>query len=535
FLLSRQQPFGGWMDPLQSFENFRTPFRETQMAILALSSYFPKTGRSKGWNVPSVSAGLSSDPAQLLEQLDAVWDLPSAAVLSQIEKATQSNDALIRQAAAEALGRLGRAPNIDLLGDPSKLVQRTAAWATRQAYVRHPDRPVSALGASLTHRSDRVRWGATRIFSQHFAELARRDDLVEPLLKLADQEPSPLIRTDAVRALWQYWFWNPQTSTKSRIEDVLLASMQKPQHPWVARNLRHAIYNLADENIRYLYNNWVPLLAQQEDRDRAIKGRLAVEDRLAGKFANLLETGSAAGRKELLTALAELPLRRGDIYDLEADLSKQAPPVYNRIGNDIEQIAFFGEAAERMARAIEPLLASPDSEMRQAAARAVLLVRDTRFADVNRLAGAPGAKTKSVMAKIESMPEAVDVARSLKPAPVTVAVKGSSGAPVRKVKLDEAFFRGYVQPILEKRGRDGYACVHCHASHTLFNGTYGTALNVVNADDPEQSLLLLKPTSTAESEGVAGAAAVAHGGGVRWPKGSPEYVTILDWIRGAKE
>jgi len=31
----------GWMDPLQSFENFRTPFRETQMAILALRRVLP--------------------------------------------------------------------------------------------------------------------------------------------------------------------------------------------------------------------------------------------------------------------------------------------------------------------------------------------------------------------------------------------------------------------------------------------------------------------------------------------------------------
>ena len=104
-----------------------------------------------------------------------------------------------------------------------------------------------------------------------------------------------------------------------------------------------------------------------------------------------------------------------------------------------------------------------------------------------------------------------------------------------KARLDEAYFRGYVQPILEKRGKDGYACVHCHATHTQFNGTYGTALNVVNPDQPEQSLILLKPTSSSESEGVVGANALAHGGGIRWPKDSPEYVTILDWIKGAKE
>ena len=69
YLLARQQPFGGWMDPLQSYENFRTPFRETQMAILALSAYFPNAGRAKGWNAPRVER-ISEDPAEALRQLD---------------------------------------------------------------------------------------------------------------------------------------------------------------------------------------------------------------------------------------------------------------------------------------------------------------------------------------------------------------------------------------------------------------------------------------------------------------------------------
>ena len=58
YLLARQQPFGGWMDPLQSYENFRTPFRETQMAVLALSSYFPPTGRREGLERPDGRAAL---------------------------------------------------------------------------------------------------------------------------------------------------------------------------------------------------------------------------------------------------------------------------------------------------------------------------------------------------------------------------------------------------------------------------------------------------------------------------------------------
>ena len=106
--------------------------------------------------------------------------------------------------------------------------------------------------------------------------------------------------------------------------------------------MRLPLYNLADENIRYLYNNWLPSLPRPEDRERAVRGRLKVESRLAGKFASVLENGSDAQRKVLLAGLVNLPLRRGDIYDLEADLSKDGPPVYNRIGNDIEQIAFFG-------------------------------------------------------------------------------------------------------------------------------------------------------------------------------------------------
>ncbi len=59
-------------------------------------------------------------------------------------------------------------------------------------------------------------------------------------------------------------------------------------------------------------------------------------------------------------------------------------------------------------------------------------------------------------------------------------------------------------------------------------------MNVVDTADPENSLLLRKPTSSAETEGIAGSKQLAHGGGVRWQKGSIEYETILQWIRGAK-
>jgi hypothetical protein len=535
YLLARQQAFGGWMDPLQSFENFRTPFRETQMAVLALSAYFPMAGRTKGWNSPPVSH-LSGDPADLLQQLDEIWDAPSSPVRKEIEAATLSNDALIRQAAVEALGRLGNEEDCyaKLLGDPSKMVQRTAAWAMRQSYSRHKNTPSSDLIQALESSDDRVRWGATRIFAAHFPALAKRPEIASALLKLVD-DPALTVRMQAIKGLWQLWFWSADPVTNNRIEDSLLAAMAKPQHDWVASNLNDAIYNLADENIRYLYNNWVPLLGNPEDRERAIRARLALESRLATKFAAVLDGDSDLQKKTLLRSLTEFPLRRADVYDLDAALSKTAPPVYNRIGNDIEQIAFFGASADRLAKSLLPLLDSPDQEMRRLATRASLLVRDTRFGDVNRVAGPSGAGVKAVIAKLEKRADATDIARQMKPGPMNISADARIANPAGAPKVDEAFFRGYVEPILQKRGKDGYACLNCHATHTLFDGTWSTVRKVIDTANPENSLILRKPTSSSETEGIAGSKILAHGGGVRFTKDSAEYATILAWIKGAKE
>ena len=533
YLLSRQQAFGGWFDPLQSFENFRTPFRETQFAILALASYYPMDKRAKGWN--STSARLLEDPVGRLEELDKVWDAPSAKVRDQIRAATKSNDALIRQAAAQALGRLGDcdAALLPLLSDPSKMVQRTAAWAIRQAYNRHPETPSSDLLTAMKSPDDRARWGAARVFAQHFSELAKRADLEPALAGLANDRALP-VEMMGIKGLWQFWFWSPDSAVKGSIEDALLAKMTAPRPLWIESNLHDAIYNLADENIRYLYNNWIALMARPEDRTRAMEGRLAVEARLAGKFAVVLDRASDAEKKELLRFLTELPLRRADVYDLEADLSKPSPPVYNRIGNDVEQIVFFGASAERLAHSLAPLLDSKDPEMAHLAAQAVLLVRDSRFPDVNKIAGPMGAEVKLVRLKVEAMPGDAEVLKALNPPPP--AGRGGSVPTVSKLpaaNLDEAYFTANVRPILERKGKDGYACVECHATHTIFHGDYRTAIKVADLAHPEDSLILRKPTSSSESEGVAGA--MAHGGGVRFTKDSSEYNTILNWIRGAKK
>ncbi|HEU0122696.1 MAG TPA: HEAT repeat domain-containing protein [Bryobacteraceae bacterium] len=522
FLLRRQQPFGGWLDPLQSYENFRTPFRETQMAVLALSAYYPAEAGEARWGTNPAG------PIDTLEALNGVWSTPEPARLREIEALTTVPEPMYRAQALETLGRLGRSESLPVIAarmdDPSKLVQRAAAWAMRQVYNRRPEAASPTLSSLLQSQDERARWSATRVFATHFAALAKRDEFA-PLLARRMSDSNPAIAIQAIKAAWQYWYWTPSLASREILEDAVLAAMAKPQHAWVERNLKEAVYNIADENIRYLYNNWVPGLARPEDRERVIRGRLAIEDRLANKFAKVLEGSDKQQIRWLLAGLSEFELRRGDVYDPSADRTTVFPGVYNRIGNDVEQIVFFGASNDRVAKALAPHLQSSDPEVRRLALLAGQMLRDAAFGEVSKAAGPPQGARDPILAAV----------KAAQPAPA-VRSGGSGGSRARPgtAKPDDDYFRGYVEPVLTTRGKDGQACVHCHASHTLFNATLTTAKNVINLDDPESSLILVKPTSSAESEGVVNASKTAHGGGVRFEKGSPEYNTILNWIRGTK-
>ena len=564
YLLGRQLEFGGWFDPLQSYENFRTPFRETQMAVLALSEYYKERGRG----TQPVGRLDRRAPAALIAQLDSIWETPPAATLAAIQQAAGSNDALVRQQAVECLGRLAHAGSIPLLttllGDDSKMVQRTAAWALRQIIARRGG-GAAELERALASSDNRARWGATRVFATHFSGLVDRVAL-EPLARLVN-DPLPAIRVQALKGLWQWWYWDARRPSRDRIENTILAAMAEPQHPWVERNLREAVYNLADENVRYLYNNWIPLLANDAIRDRAIQGRLAVEAALAEKFARALESGSDRQKKMLLAGLGDFHLRRADSYDTKL-AAAAARTRYNRIGNDVEHTVFFGPSAERLTRSLLPLLTSPDLEMRRAAALASYMVREIRtkstygadrrygWDDVYRLAGRHDEARLALALAVGQYRQdpdpalraaAADAYRELAP-PVEQAVKprAQPPAPTEPAIPEYAEFRTRIQPLLEARGPDGNACVHCHDTHAIFRlerpgpfgsteeqvrTNYGSALKVIDAAAPENSLLVRKPTSDAATEGVVGAPGLSHGGGVRWPAGSPQYETILDWIR----
>jgi hypothetical protein len=118
--------------------------------------------------------------------------------------------------------------------------------------------------------------------------------------------------------------------------------------------------------------------------------------------------------------------------------------------------------------------------------------------------------------------------------------------------LDFRYFVTKIEPILATPGRDGKACVFCHASHVIFKleppnaegvfsdqdseQNYKYAMRVVNIAEPDKSLILIKPTRPSDSAGNVGDYLATHNGGQRWHgnESSDQYRTLLEWIRGGR-
>ena len=145
-MLAAQRPEGSWEgDPV--YQGFNTPFRATQFAVMSLSTLYPGPTKAKNWDAayPPPPAKLATHNLPLLlAQLDQFWDLAPEATLRQIrEVLVKSDQPLAREAAARALGHMadpGSLPAlIQALGDPSKMVQTSAAYALRMVLSRRQD------------------------------------------------------------------------------------------------------------------------------------------------------------------------------------------------------------------------------------------------------------------------------------------------------------------------------------------------------------------------------------------------------------
>jgi len=385
-LLGRQQAFGGWFD-VNPYEQFRTPFRETQWALIALSTFYPNPPpRPRGWNGPlgpQPQVLRIDSPGALIRDLERVWDVPGADLQRAMVEQLGHSSPLVRTAACRALARVGNEAAIAelarCLGDETKVVRRAAALALRllgnriNGSYRPGEYPaqvrlVDELSRALRSPDDRTRRGATRVFAAHFRDLSQELELADTLLERID-DPDPVVAMQAIKGLWRWWYWRSDVSLRIRIEDRFIAALAQPRHPWVRRNLIEALYIVGDDNIRYLYQNWVPSLAQAENRRLATAGQHATVNRLGAKYVTALAAGNRLQREGVLRAMSEFFER---------------PVLGGRIGNDLEPMLFYDDMVKKVAAALRTQMTDPDPVIRRLALEGLVTIRGDRSPDLAR-------------------------------------------------------------------------------------------------------------------------------------------------------
>lgn len=409
-MLAAQRPEGSWEgDPV--YQGFNTPFRATQFAVMALSTLYPGPTKQKNWDAaypPPVAKLASDDLPLLLEQLDQFWDLAPESVLRQIRDVlVHSDQPLAREAAARALGHMadsGALPGLmKALGDPTKMVQISAASAVRMILARRTEAAPEGrkmLIAAMNSSDARTRWGATRVFNQHFRDLTGDPELLGALEKTLN-DPVPYVRFQAASGIWRWYYWQvDKPEIRRSTLQALAVRMNTETDPMVRRGLEESIYDLLDENTGYL-SAWVRTAGTNEDKDRIEAGYEEVVRDQAQVLAKVLRDGTPLGRQGILNALWDFHIRHYALPKLKADtvsiglpavLTRYVPgvpdlhregyeyPPYReavdfkydvsngfyqtRIGNDSDLIHFFKSSGPELEEALLACLKNADDPMK---------------------------------------------------------------------------------------------------------------------------------------------------------------------------
>jgi hypothetical protein len=428
-MLAAQRPEGSWEgDPV--YQGFNTPFRATQFAVMALATLYPGSTKAKNWDAayPAPPATLAvNDLPVLLEQLDQFWDLGSEAQLRQIRNVLATNkQPLAREAAARALGHMADPGAVGVLigglGDSSKMVQTASAYALRMVLSRREGMAAEGrkqLAAALQSPDARTRWGAARVFNQHFRDLTDDPQLLAALERDLN-DPVPSVRFEAAGGVWRWYYWQvDKPETRRGTLEALAVRLNTEHDAMVRRGLEESIYNLLDENTGYL-SAWVRASAAEEDKDRINAGYETVARDQAQVLAKVLREGTPLGREGILNALWDFHIRHYALPRLKADtvsiglpavLTKYVEGVpdlhragyeyspyreavdfkydvrngffQTRIGNDSDLIHFFKSSGPELEEALLACLKDADDTMKMEVLKAGSTLSeagDARFA-----------------------------------------------------------------------------------------------------------------------------------------------------------
>ena len=391
---------------------------------------------------------------------------------------------------------------LKLLGDPSKLVQRTAAWAMRQTYSRHPETSVGRLTRRAGLAPTTARAGARRASSRNILPRWRtRPEIAARSAKL--DRRSRCLGADAGRQrLWQFWFWTPDATVKEQHRRYAPGA-----HGEAAAGLgreQPARRHLQPRRREH------PLPLQQLGAAAGASRKIA-----SAPFADgsrwkrgsprnsppCWRHGSGTAAKEGAAAFAHRTPAAPRRY-----LRPRTPTLRQSRRRSTTASATISSRLRFSARARTALhirctrcSIRADPEMRRLALEAALLVRDTRFGDVNRIAGpmgAPGTQ-RNCWQRSRQMPEGAEVARVLNPPRAGPATAGIAGAPkADSENSTKPSFAATSSRSWTSAAKTATPASHCHATHASSTEPTDRAARRRSRSDPENSLILRKPTST---------------------------------------
>jgi HEAT repeat protein len=367
YLLSRQRNFGAWLD-YRGGELFLTPFLESMWAVKALSTVYPE-------HHPAIQPDPelhSFDPqhATLLETLNwlnNLWYVHDSGATREAIKLLGSPCVIERQAAAAALGKMAvnagktpevammQAPLVQALNDPSKLVRRAAAWSLRQ--ILNDGYRIPELLQAMNSPSDRTRMGATRVFAQYFYFAVPRTEYLQALIS-AVNDRDLLVRVQATKALWRWYYRTPELKWRGKILDALLAQMSHEPSPFEKVNLSEALYNILDENIGLMYTYWLPTISSEKARADAHQAQFRFEYFVASRISRALAQGDMEQKEAIMQGLGDYFLRA-------------------RIGNDLDFPTFYNpQAGNLMVGPLLALMKNASPQIRAEAVKAAVIARN---------------------------------------------------------------------------------------------------------------------------------------------------------------
>ena len=221
---------------------------------MALSEFYKGTD-GKGWLAKAPQSLSAGDALLRLQQIDGVWERPPA-IDSQPGRKSRQRRADGAGGGGGGAGARRRERGDDGTAATARRSEQTRSDRSRASLRRIASRfvvppsggnaqsrdvpPESGTTkfviATLDHPDERARWGATRVFAQHFSYLTGNNEIADKLIaRLSD--PHTPVRMQAAKSLTQWFYWTKDESLRDRIADAFIARMAVNEHPWMRRNL----------------------------------------------------------------------------------------------------------------------------------------------------------------------------------------------------------------------------------------------------------------------------------------------------------